>query len=178
MIDGLLKLGPNQEVGNQPLHARSIEYHKSAVDREPWVPCRSVHPSSQSRLKRPLSRFTIPTGLAIRATLPPGPRSLPFPMQSVATPVHGAPGAHVGRYRRPLPRSTPSRGSVGRYPDSVGRYPRTPSQWLRWGSVGHYPESVGRCPFLPRRLVIASTSPPDPGLSLLFVDVVVSRCLY
>ena len=115
-------------------------------------------PPSESKLNRPLSRFTIPTGPTLRATLPLGPRSLPFPMQSVATPVHEAPGAHVGRYRRPLPRSTPSRGSVGRYSDSVGRYPRTPSQWLRWGSVGHYPESVGRCPFLPRRLVIASTS--------------------
>ena len=119
VIDGLLKLGPNQEVGNQPLHARSIEYHKSAVDREPWLPCRSVHPSSQSRLKRPLSRFTIPTGLAIRATLPPGPRSLPFPIQSVATPapgitsvaivgrypVHAVPGLgrSLSRFRRPLP---------------------------------------------------------------------------
>ena len=38
----------------------------------------------------------------------PGPRSLPFPMQSVATPIHGASGAQP---------------QVGRYPDPVARYP-------------------------------------------------------
>ena len=170
MIDDLLKLGPNQEVGNQPLHARSIENHKSAVDWEPWLPCRSVHPFSQSRLKRPLSRSTIPTGLAIRA---PCPRA-PDHYVSRCSRSLSRSRDHVGHYRWPLSRSTPSWGSVGRYPDSVGRYPRTPSRWLRWGSVGHYPESDGRCPFLPRRLVIASTSPPDPGLSLLSLSVAVA----
>ena len=119
MIDDLLKLGPNQEVGNQPLHARSIENHKSAVDWEPWLPCRSVHPFSQSRLKRPLSRSTIPTGLAIRAPCPRAPdhyvsrcsRSLlplPGPRRSLSLaviPVHAVPGLgrSLSRFRRPLP---------------------------------------------------------------------------
>ena len=175
MIDGLLKLGPNQEVGNQPLHARSIENHKSAVDREPWLPCRSVHPLLTIQIETAALPLHNPNRTCYQGHPASRPPIITFPDADGRYPSSRD---HVGHYRWPLPRSTPSRGLVGRYPDSVGRYPGTPSQWLRWGSVGHYPESVGRCPFLPRRLVIASTSPPDPGFSLLFVDVVVSRCLY
>ena len=109
MIDGLLKLGPNQEVGNQPLHARSIENHKSAVDREPWLPCRSVHPPLTIQIETAALPLHNPNRTCYQGTLPPGPRSLRFPMQSVATPATGTTSVTiVGRYpgpRRPGARS-------------------------------------------------------------------------
>ena len=100
-----------------------IENHRSVVD---WKPCRSVHP---------------PLAIQIEMTVLPGssgPQIVTFPDTVGRYPnpwCFRAPGRSLSRSRRPLPRLTPSRGSVGRYPDSVGCYP---------GPVGRYPDP--RCP--------------------------------
>ena len=102
--------------------ATSIENHKSVVDRKPD---QSIHLAIQIEM----------AALPLHKSHPaPGPQIVTFPDAVGRNPspwCSRGPLRSLSRTRRALPGSTPSRGSVGRYPDPVGRYPgpRRPGAW-------------------------------------------------